>query len=37
MSLVFGILILVNPKLVTWLIGIYLVVTGLMGLGILRF
>jgi len=37
MSLVFGILILLNPKLLSTLIGIYLIVTALMGFGILRF
>lgn len=37
MSLIFGVLVLVNPKLLSTLVGIYLVVTGLIGLGILRF
>jgi hypothetical protein len=37
MALVFGVLILINPKLLSVLVGIYLVVTGLIGLGILRF
>ncbi|MFZ2152466.1 MAG: DUF3096 domain-containing protein [Microgenomates group bacterium] len=37
MSLVFGILILVNPKLLSVLVAIYLIVTGLIGLGVLRF
>ena len=37
MSLVFGILILLNPKLLSTLIGIYLIVTALIGFGILRF
>lgn len=36
MSLVFGILILVNPKLLSALVAIYLIVTGLIGLGVLR-
>ncbi|MFA6249941.1 MAG: DUF3096 domain-containing protein [Candidatus Shapirobacteria bacterium] len=37
MSLIFGILILMNPKLLSTLVAIYLIVTGLIGLGILRF
>ncbi len=37
MSLVFGILILLNPKLLATLVGLYLVITGLIGLGIIRF
>lgn len=37
LALVFGILILFNPKLLSTLIGIYLIVVGLLGLGILRF
>lgn len=36
MSLVFGILILINPKLLNLLVAIYLIVTGLLGLGIIR-
>lgn len=37
MSLIFGILILLNPKLLSVLVSIYLIITGLMGLGILKF
>ena len=37
MSLIFGVLILGNPKLLSTLVGIYLIVTGLIGLGILKF
>jgi uncharacterized membrane protein HdeD (DUF308 family) len=36
LSLVFGILILANPKLLSTLVGIYLILMGLIGLGILR-
>ncbi|MBU1117808.1 DUF3096 domain-containing protein [Patescibacteria group bacterium] len=36
-SLVFGILILINPKLLSALVAIYLIVTGLIGLGFLKF
>lgn len=36
MSLVFGILVLLNPKLLNLLVAIYLIVTGLLGLGIIR-
>ncbi|HOZ80783.1 MAG TPA: DUF3096 domain-containing protein [Candidatus Woesebacteria bacterium] len=36
MSLVFGILILINPKLLSILVAIYLIVTGLIGLGVIR-
>lgn len=36
MSLIFGVLILVNPKLLSVLVAIYLIVTGLVGLGVLR-
>jgi len=37
LSLIFGILILVNPKLLSVLVGLYLIITGLIGLGVLRF
>ncbi|HUV71564.1 MAG TPA: DUF3096 domain-containing protein [Clostridia bacterium] len=37
LALIFGILILLNPKLLSVLVGIYLIVVGLIGLGILRF
>ena len=36
LALVFGILILINPKLLSTLVGIYLIVVGLLGLGILN-
>ncbi|MBP9817185.1 DUF3096 domain-containing protein [Candidatus Shapirobacteria bacterium] len=36
MSLIFGFLILINPKLLSVLVAIYLIVTGLIGLGVLR-
>jgi uncharacterized membrane protein HdeD (DUF308 family) len=36
-SLIFGILILLNPKLLSVLVGIYLILVGLIGLGIIRF
>lgn len=35
-SLVFGILILLFPKLVNYLIAAYLIIVGLLGLGILK-
>ncbi len=34
-SLIFGILILVFPKLLNYLIAIYLIIVGLLGLGLL--
>jgi hypothetical protein len=37
MALIFGILILIFPKLINYLIAIYLIVSGLIGLGIIRF
>ena len=36
LSIVFGFLILVNPKLLGVLVGIYLIATGLIALGLLR-
>lgn len=36
-SLVFGVLILLNPKLLSTLVGIYLILIGLIGLGVIRF
>ncbi|MFA6602423.1 MAG: DUF3096 domain-containing protein [Candidatus Shapirobacteria bacterium] len=36
-SLVFGILILLNPKFLSVLVGIWLIINGLLGLGFLRF
>lgn len=35
-SLVFGILILIFPKLINYLIAAYLIIVGLLGLGILK-
>jgi len=35
-ALVFGILILVFPKIINYLIAAYLIITGLIGLGILK-
>lgn len=35
MSLVFGILILIFPQFLNYLIAIYLIISGLLGLGIL--
>lgn len=37
MSLIFGVLILLNPKLLSALVAIYLIINGLIGLGVLRF
>lgn len=37
LSLIFGVLVLVNPKLLSTLVGLYLIITGLIGLGILNF
>jgi uncharacterized membrane protein HdeD (DUF308 family) len=37
LSLVFGVLILVNPKLLSVLVGLYLILTGLLALGIINF
>lgn len=36
MSLIFGVLILVFPKFLNYLIAIYLILAGLLGLGILH-
>lgn len=36
LSLLFGVLILVLPKFLNYLIGIYLIVIGLLGLGIIH-
>lgn len=35
-SLVFGVLILMFPKLVNYLIAFYLIIVGLLGLGLLK-
>lgn len=37
LSVVFGALVLFNPKLLSTLVGIYLILVGLIGLGILKF
>jgi len=37
LSIIFGVLILLNPKLLSTLVGIYLILIGLIGLGVLRF
>lgn len=36
-SLIFGVLVLTNPKLLSTLVGLYLIIQGLIGFGILRF
>jgi hypothetical protein len=36
LSIVFGILVLVFPRILNYLVGIYLVLAGLLGLGIVR-
>lgn len=36
LSLIFGVLVLLNPKLLSVLVGVYLIITGLIGLGLLR-
>ncbi|HEX8923922.1 MAG TPA: DUF3096 domain-containing protein [Patescibacteria group bacterium] len=36
LSLIFGILILMNPKLLSVLVAIYLIINGLLGLGIIK-
>lgn len=36
MALVFGILILIFPKFLNYLVAIYLILVGILGLGILR-
>ena len=35
-SLVFGVLILIFPKIINYLIAAYLIIVGLIGLGLLR-
>jgi len=35
-SLIFGILILIFPKIINYLIAAYLIIVGLLGLGIIR-
>jgi hypothetical protein len=36
LSILFGVLILVMPRLLNYLVAIYLILTGLLGLGIFR-
>jgi multidrug transporter EmrE-like cation transporter len=36
LSLVFGFLVLTNPKLLSTLVGLYLLITGLIGLGVIN-
>ena len=36
LSIVFGILILVFPRILNYLVGIYLILAGLLGLGFMR-
>ena len=36
-SLIFGVIILFNPKFLSTLVAIYLILTGLIGIGIIRF
>jgi hypothetical protein len=37
LALIFGILVLINPRLLSVLVGIYLIIVGLTGLGVIRF
>ena len=37
LSLLFGVLILLFPRILNYLVGIYLILAGLLGLGILHF
>lgn len=37
LSIILGVLILSNPKLLSTLVGIYLILVGLIGFGIIRF
>jgi len=37
LSIIFGVLVLTNPKLLSTLVGIYLILVGLIGIGIIRF
>jgi len=36
LNIIFGVLILIQPKLLAWIIAIWLIVTGVLELGILR-
>jgi hypothetical protein len=37
LSLILGIVILIQPKFLAWIIALWLIVNGLIGLGIIRF
>ena len=37
LAVIFGVIILANPKLLSTLIGIYLILSGLIGMGIINF
>jgi hypothetical protein len=37
LSILFGVLILIVPRFLSYLVAIYLILTGLLGLGIVRF
>jgi Protein of unknown function (DUF3096) len=36
LSIIFGILILIMPRLLNYLVAIYLILSGLLGLGVIR-
>jgi hypothetical protein len=36
LSIIFGVLILLFPRILNYLVGIYLIIAGLLGLGLLR-
>ena len=37
LSIILGIVILIQPKFLAWVIALWLIVTGLLGLGIVKF
>lgn len=37
LDIIFGVIILVQPKFLAWIIGVWLVITGLIGLGVIKF
>ncbi len=37
LDIIFGVVILIQPKFLAWIIGIWLVVTGLIELGVIKF
>ncbi len=37
LAIIFGVLILINPRLLSTLVAIYLIIVGLVGLGVIRF